>query len=175
MILNNNYIKPCKSTLGGIKEFYLAPYTKWTKSQVSILDIELVSMPSTFFYKFDVNGTYNQDSDAENGAVFFNQSIEFAIQSPEYYTLFSALNFTKQYYRVIAKTNNGQYIIFGTYNGLEAKMTNASGSAKAEFNGFTVSFSGKEKDTAYLISNLEDANIIIVDDEMFNYDLNLDL
>ena len=188
MIIHSNYLKQCKDTQGGIKEFYLAPYQKWTKSEITLsdaalnlipenyfYDVVLGSIPSTYFYKFECNGTYNQDSSSENGAVFFNHTVEMQVLSTEYYKPFSTLNFTKQYYRVIAKTNNDQFIIFGLYNGLEAKMTNASGGSKAEFNGFNISFSGKEKDTGYLIENLEDAGILLVDSDLFNYSLNLTL
>ena len=172
MIEIESYQKRCKDTIGGIKEFYLAPYEKWTKSQVSILDMDLVSIPATDFYLFECNGSYNQDSNLENGAVFFNQSIE--IKLPKVYYTFNVLKFTKQLYRIIVKTNNNQYIIFGTYNGLEAKMSNTSGTSKAEFNGFNISFTGKEKDTGYHIPNLENSNITIIDTDAFNYDLNLD-
>ena len=175
MIIHSNYLKQCKDTQGGIKEFYLAPYQKWTRSEIITNIVELVEVPPTYFYKFECNGTYNQDSSAENGAVFFNHTLEMQVLSTEYYKPFSTLNFTKQYYRVIAKTNNDQFIIFGLYNGLEAKMTNASGGSKAEFNGFNISFSGKEKDTGYLIENLESVNIFLVDSNLFSYNLNIDL
>ena len=146
------YNKECKDTLGGIKEFYISPYKKWTRSQISVLDMDLVSIPTDSFYTYKCVGTYTQDSNLENGAVYFNQNIE--IKLPKVYGLINGLTFTKQLYRIIVKTNNNQYIIFGTYNGLEAKLNNASGSGKNEFNGFTLSFTGKEKDTGYLITNL---------------------
>lgn len=172
MIEIDSYQKRCKDTIGGVKEFYLAPYEKWTKSQISVLDMDLVSIPETDFYLFECIGTYNQDSSLENGAVYFNQSIELKL--PKVYDTVNALKFTKQLYRVILKTNNNQYIIFGTYNGLEAKLSNTSGNSKAEFNGFSLSFTGKEKDTGYLIRDLADSNITIIDNSFFNYDLNLD-
>lgn len=167
-----SYQKRCKDTLGGVNEFYLAPYEKWTKSQISVLDMDLITIPATDFYLFECIGTYTQDSSLENGAVYFNQNIELKL--PKVYDTVNALKFTKQLYRVIVKTNNNQYIIFGTYNGLEAKLNNTSGSTKSEFNGFTLSFTGKEKDTGYLIRDLSDSNITIIDNSFFNYDLNLD-
>lgn len=172
MIEIESYQKRCKDTQGGIKEFYIAPYEKWGKSEVTIVDMDLLSIPETAFYLFECNGTYNQDSSTENGALFFNQNIE--LQLSKVYNKFNALKFTKQYYRIIAKTNNNQYIIFGTYNGLEAKVSNASGGSKAEFNGFNISFSGKELDTGYLINDLASANITIIDSNNFEYTLNLD-
>jgi len=173
MIEIESYQKRCKDTQGGIKEFYIAPYEKWGKSDVSVLDMDLLFIPETAFYLFECNGTYNQDSSTENGAVFFNQNIE--LQLPKIYNKFNALKFTKQYYRVIAKTNNNQYIIFGTYNGLEAKISNASGGSKAEFSGFNISFSGKELDTGYFITDLASANITIIDSDLLNNDLNIDI
>jgi len=59
-------------------------------------------------------------------------------------------------YQIIFKDRNGLYRIFGLYTGLEMLTFNSStGGAKAEMNGFKLSFEGKEERGSYFISDLE--------------------
>lgn len=174
MVNIGSYNKTCKTTLGGIKEIYIAPYVKYTKSQIASFEMQLTTYPASDFYLYDVNGSYTQDSSFEGGAYFNNQSVDFQIARA--YENFNVLPFLKQDYRAIVKTNNDQLIMFGVYNGMAATINNNSGSGKQEFNGFSVSLKGKEIETGLLIADLSDLGITVIDDFGFlNFDLNFGL
>ena len=56
--------------------------------------------------------------------------------------------------RVIVKMNNGTYKILGLSNGLTLDSYNSeSGGGRADFNGYTVSFEGKELKQGSFITN----------------------
>ena len=165
--------KECKTTQGGLKRIFIAKYTKHKRSQISVSDMNLNSIPETTFYEIDEKGSYTQSISDQNGAVFFNQNI--SVQIKKVYGKFNISNLLKSEYRVIVLTENNQYLIFGLYNGLKIKLNNNSGGTKQDFNGFDMAFDGLEEDFAYLITDLAAAGITIIGtDGDFNNDFNND-
>jgi len=167
-----NYLKKCKTTQGGVKEFYLFQYEKYNRSEINDDKMALTKFPEGDVYKFECNGTYNQQSSVEGGAFFFDQTV--SIQLSEVYDVLDLdiYEFLCKRWRVILKTNNDQLLMFGVYNGMECKASNASGGSKAEFNGFSLDFTGKELKTALTISSLDDFNFIIKTQNILNAFLN---
>lgn len=154
MIKLNNYRKQCKTAQGAIKRFYLLPYVQYPSVLIQTDGMKLTDFPKSNIFIFECLGSYNQDSQIENGAWFISQSVQ--VQIPKVYDNFDIQNYLKQDYSVIVETNNGDNIIFGVYNGMDGSITNGSGSDKAEFNGFNLDFSGREETTGLLIENLSD-------------------
>ena len=168
-----NYNHRCKVTQGGLKRLYLVPFVKYRRSEIKSDGMLLTEFPTAYIYQFDVEGTYNQQSSLEGGAYFFDQSL--SVKLNQVYNILDIHKFLKQDYRVIAETNNGDLIMFGVRNGLECTTTNASGSSRAEFNGFNLEFKGKEQSTGLRINSFEDIGLYILPTEentLFNYDLN---
>ena len=169
MVSVSKYTKKCKTTLGGIKKIYLAPFISYKRSQIITQGMELITFPSTGITEFDVIGSYNQGSEFEGGDVLFNQSITANLN--EVYDVMDVQSLLVIDYRVIVLTNNNQYLIAGTRNGLRGTTNNTSGTEKAEFNGFSLDFTGKEEEPLLLIKDLGDAGFFIQEGG-FNYLLN---
>lgn len=172
MIQEVNYTRKCKITQGGIRKFYLLPFVKYNKLQVQYEGMTLTEFPESFIYVFECFGNYTQDSQVEDGAYFLNQTT--SAQLPKVYDVLDIHNYLKQDYRVIVETNNGQYIMFGVYNGMMGSVGNNSGNDKAEFNGFNLDFEGREETTGLLIENLSDF-FIVNTANLLNAELNFEV
>jgi hypothetical protein len=174
MVFIDNYTKKCKTTLGGIKKLYLFPFVKYSRAQIKVSGMNLTEFPDTFIYEFDAIGSYSQNSEVENGDVFYNQSC--TINLSEVYDVLNIQDLLVQDYRAIFLTNNNQYLISGTRNGLTGTTNNTSGTTKSEFNGFTLDFTGKEENPLLLIDDLESLGFFTFNkEEVFNYDFNFDI
>ena len=169
----SNYTKKCKDTIGGIEKFYILPFEKYTRSQIKTNEMNLIQFPSSYIYEILSNGSYNQNSDIEDSNIFVNQTLTFNLS--EVYNITDITKFLKMDFRIIAKTYNGYFLIFGLRNGMSVSLSNSSGSSKSEFNGFTLNFTGKEENFASKIDSLDDFDLFIYDGNSFNYNFNFDI
>jgi hypothetical protein len=159
-VVLDNYERKCKVTQGRVKLAYIFPYVKYSRSQIKDFEMSLTVFPNpTVVYQFDTEGSYNQNSSVEQGSFFFEQTV--TLQLSEVYDVLDIHKFLKVDYRVIVETYNDQLIIFGVRNGLTARVSNQTGTSKNEFNGFTLTLTGKEEKTGLLISSLEDLGFIL--------------
>ena len=172
MVAISKYDKKCKSTIGGVKKFYLFPFVKHKRSQIITQGMELITFPSTGITEFDVIGSYSQNSEFEGGDLFFNQSCNFNLS--EVYNALDIQTLLIANYGIIFLTNNNEYLLGGVRNGLTGTTTNTSGTEKAEFNGFTLDFTGKEETPLLLIKDLQDVGFYI-NEGGFNYLLNFEM
>ena len=171
--MNNliNYNKPCKDTLGRLKRMYLAKFIDYDDSQIITNAGVLDTFPDTVIFKFDVFGSYTQTSESKGGAVGWTQDI--TVNLDKVYNVLNPAIFTNQKFRLIGETNNGIYLIFGLFNGLDCSLSNNSGEDKAAFNGFALSLSGMEEEAA-MITDIN--NFYIFDESLyFNYNFNFDI
>jgi len=147
--------RKCKDSQGGIKRLWLFPFIQYSRSQIIVEDKVLVTFPTTDI--FEVNPltiTQNEKQEDSDGGKFWSQSISFTIPKTD----FEFQKLIKKDYRIIVQDNNGKYIIYGLYKGLECnKIDFTSGSSKTDSNGMSFSFDGKEEVSSFLIDNLADA------------------
>lgn len=169
----NNYTRQCKDTQGGIIRAYLIPFVEYDETQIKTSGMSLTTFPDSIAYTFNCIGNYTQSSEEESGAVSWSQTI--TLQLPKVYEVIEINAFLRNDWRVIVETNNDQLIMFGLFNGLVCSSTNSSGTGKSEFNGFDLTFTGKEEDTGMLINSFDDLIMTFEDGEVFNYDLNLEI
>jgi len=157
-IVTSGYNRNCKSSQGGLDKIWLFPYVKYSRSQIATDANFLVSFPQTTIYSFYSNGTpiFSEDNETEDGGKYYNQSINLELNGVE-----NIDRLLKKDYRVIIKDNNGYFRILGLYVGLECeKIDYNSGSNKQSFNGYSLSFTGKEEKPSFFIENLEDAGFV---------------
>jgi len=167
------YTKKCKNTLGGLKKAYLMEYVFYDETLIKSQAMTLTRFPQTIIYPFDCIGTYTQDTQFEAGNVSFNQVVNLNLS--KVYDVLDAHIFIEKDFRIIAETNNEQLIIFGVNNGLVGSMTNASGTEKAEYNGFNLTFTGLEEKAGLLINELTDFFTVVGDVYGFNYNFNFNI
>lgn len=150
-----------KNLLGGVKTVYLFPYVKYSRAQITLVDQKLTVFPTTIVLDwYSVSTNFNENNSVEGGDIAWNQS--FTIELPKTEAISEVYKLVKQDYRAIYIDNIGNIRILGLYNGLEASITNESGSDKAGFNGYKVSFTGKEDNQAYFIDDLSDVGFEIL-------------
>ena len=142
-----------KNALGGVRVVYLFPYVKYSRSQITVVDQKLTVFPTTTILDwYSVSTNFNETTEIEGGDVAWNQT--FSIELPRTDVEAEVYKLVKQDYRAVYIDYLGNIRILGLYNGLEASITNETGSDKAGFNGWKVSFSGKEDNQAYWIDDL---------------------
>ena len=153
MDISNSILRGCKDSQGGVQELYLFKYIKYSRSQISVVDNSLILFPETTLYKFETIGDFDvtQTGNEEEGGKFFDTSLSFKLKTHPNIGKF--LNFD---FRAVIKDRNGWYRLLGIYNGLTCDSVNkTTGNSKADFNGFTLSFTGQEILEAPYFQNIE--------------------
>jgi len=154
--ITEHILRGCKDLQGGVNKVYLFPFVKYSRSQIVIDDQTLTTFPTTIIYDWESNATnYSENTSFEGGSEVWSQS--FTIQIPKTIVSSEVYKLVKQDYRAIWIDRNGNIRILGLFNGLEAQITNETGQNKADFNGYKISFTGKEDNQAYFITDLESA------------------
>jgi len=152
LITSGRLIK-CKEFQGGIRKLYLLPFVKYARSQIKVVDSELVLFPASDYYLFEsVNEIGITQSMSENeGGKFYSYSFELLLHDYAEIDKFLKVDF-----RAIAEDRNGNSIMLGLYNGITANNSDrSSGSAKTDFNGYKISFDGQEQYEAPFL-NIQD-------------------
>jgi hypothetical protein len=151
--ISNDILKLCKDLQGGIDTVYLFPYVKYNRKQITISGQKVTVFPSTDIYKVkSTSSSFNETTEFEGGAEFWNQSL--TLQFPKTTVLSEIYKLTRAFYRAIYVDRIGNIRILGLWNGLEANITNETGSEKESLNGYRVTLTGKEDNQAYWIDNL---------------------
>lgn len=140
---------------------------------MTITDNVLVNFPQSNAYQFEVKGSFSQNVSIDKGNHAWSQTVD--VKLTEAYGKVEITNLTRGFFRVIVLTNNNQYLMFGTKNGMECTVSHGSGEGKSEFNGATVSFTGLEDASATLVEDIDEFFDTVVGVEQFNYDLNFNL
>lgn len=150
--INKGLDRACKTHQGGVDKVYLFPFVKLNRSQIETDGVYLEEFPVTEVFYYDaVNESYSETSNNDSGGVFYSQSLSFDI--PVTTPQSEAYKLVKIDYRAIILDRLGNYRILGLYNGLEASLTNETGSNKNSLNGYRVSFKGKEENQAYFLTD----------------------
>lgn len=157
-----------KSSQGGIRKVYLSGFVPYQRNQFSFNGNVLTSIPTTFVYEFELNGSGNRftssfQSDSYNQTL----NLEFKKQDLETTIQMEALNYMEL--RALILDNNGNYLLFGLDNGLTSDGLNiVSGGARADFNGYRLTLQGKEKhQTPFVLNPFEIGFILAEENEDF--------
>lgn len=164
--LTGNISRMLKNLQGGIDTVYLFPFVNYSRSQIVLDGQYLDTFPTTTIYDIYSSATnYTENTEIEGGDVIWNQS--FSIEIPKTNVGMEVYKFVKQDYRAIYIDRIGNIRILGLFNGLEASITNETAQDKAGFNGYKVSFTGKENNQAYFLTDLEDVGFTINDNNNY--------
>ena len=151
--ITEHILQGCKELQGGVNKVYLFPFVKYSRSQIVLTDQILTTFPSTTIYDWASSATnYSENTSIDGGSVEWTQN--FTIQIPKTIATSEVYKLVKQDYRAILVDRNGNIRILGLFNGLEAQITNETGQEKDDFSGYKVTFTGKEDNQAYFITNL---------------------
>ena len=140
----------CKEAIGGIKAIYLGDYATFANSATIDGGTNLVTALDTgSVYEFELpkhTGSFTEEAaiSIENGTVYYTQTVVAMFHGM---TAARALQLQN-----IAKGRNDNVWMCGYQDGVEVTaFTTASGTAKGDMSGYTITFTGEEKDKAYLL------------------------
>lgn len=153
-LIENGRDLRCKDLQGGISKLWLLPFVKYQRSQVKVLNMELVLIPSSDYYLFESFGeiAINQSMQENEGGKFYNFSFDLKIDD-----YFNIGNFLQKEFRVVALDRNNKTRMFGLWNGIKCESINfASGSSKSDFRGFNLKFEGQEILEAPFLNSIND-------------------
>lgn len=139
-------LEPCKDNLGGIKEIYLFSYD-YDKAKLAIgkRGVSITSYPSTLIFKYYIkDGNFTENRSDELGD--WSQDLSFTLPNQNALDSFEIQKLMKLELGVIILERSGVYRLIGAENGCNidsSKVT--SGGGHADFNGYNIAISGKER------------------------------
>lgn len=144
----------CKEGIGGIKAIYLGAYDTFANS-ATFTGNEFTALETGSVYEFALpkhTGSFTEEAaiSIENGTVFYTQTIvaSFHGMSAERAAQLQLVAKGRNVLWVL--DNNDNLWMCGYKDGVEVTaFTTATGTAKGDLNGYTVTFTGEEKDKAY--------------------------
>jgi len=163
-------LKPCKDTVGGIKNIYFVDYGDFTDITYDSTDTDVIDGLATSFnaYKYEVHFsssfTQNIQSSMENGTTAFEQVLEVTLPklTKEDHKELKLISFGHPH--VIVEDQNGNYFVAGLLNGMAVTGgTIVTGLNMGDLSGYTLTLTGMEKVPAnFLDTNIVDAGGTIV-------------
>ena len=145
-------LKPCKDTVGGIKNIYFVDYGDFTGIDYNATDTDVIdTLAGTFSaYKYEVHFsssfTQNIQSSMENGTTAFEQVLEVTLPklTKEDHKELKLISFGHPH--VIVEDQNGNFFVSGLLNGMSVTGgTIVTGLNMGDLSGYTLSLSGMEK------------------------------
>lgn len=163
-------LKPCKDTVGGIKNIYFVNYGDFTGIVYNATDTDVIDDLAASFnaYKYEVHFsssfTQNIQSSMENGTTAFEQVLEVTLPklTKEDHKELKLVSFGHPH--VIVEDQNGNFFVAGLLNGMSVTGgTIVTGLNMGDLSGYTLTLSGMEKVPAnFLDTNIVDAGGTIV-------------
>lgn len=153
-------VKGCKDSIGGNSSLYLFNYledaftivngeaTAMNVALTAAYEYELVSDGSTF--------TEEVVSDRQTGTTTNTQTITAVFHKMDAATAAEFNLVAKAYPIAIIKDRNGEYHLVGQTDGIDFNISGATGGAKSDQNGFTITGTSVEQN---LSPKLDDATI----------------
>jgi hypothetical protein len=163
-------LKPCKDTVGGIKNIYFVDYGDFDGIVYNVTDTDVIdTLASTFSaYKYEVHFsssfTQNIQSSMENGTTAFEQVLEVTLPklTKEDHKELKLVSFGHPH--IIVEDQNGNFFVAGLLNGMSVTGgTIVTGLNMGDLSGYTLTLTGMEKVPAnFLDTNIVDAGGTIV-------------
>jgi len=153
--LTQSYTLDCKDSIGGIQAVYFAPWEDLgTVTEASGVVTTLTMDAGKKFYKYDLvkessNFAEAVTTNVQNGTVFYAQTLEIILNKLQVNTRNEILLLAKNRLAVIVVDNNGGQWFLGKGFGLDLTGGGpASGTAFGDRSGYTLTFTGNEKELA---------------------------
>lgn len=153
--LTQGYTFDCKDNIGGLKSVWFIGWNDVASVTESSGTITAITKASgKVFYKYQLvrNTASFTDTIAgsiENGTVVYNQELVVVINKMQVSMRNEILLLAKNNMMAVVEDQNGRYWLAGRYNGLDLLSgTAGTGTAQADRNGYTLTFSGGEKEMA---------------------------
>jgi hypothetical protein len=158
--LTAGFALDCKEGVGGIKAIYIQQLADFqTDVVVDAGSEEISSLPEATIYQYTLpkhTGSFTEEvaSSVENGTIFYTQTVTA--------TFFKLTAARRKQLELIAKNrlvvfvldNNDNIWMIGKVDGAEVTaMSTATGTAKGDLNGTTITFTAEEAHKAYRLES----------------------
>ena len=150
----------CKSTIGGIKAIYLQQHADFLSGvTIDASSEEVEGLPTATVYKYVCpkhTGSFTEEiaSSVENGTIFYTQTVTatfFALTADRRKQLELV---GKNRLVVFVQDNNDNIWMVGRFDGAEVTAAStATGVAKGDLNGYTITLTAEEKNKAYRLES----------------------
>ena len=153
--LTQGYTLDCKDSLGGIKAMWVINHANVTAvTEASGIVSAITKAASKVFYKYELvknTGSLTETitTSVENGTVFYAQELSIVLNKLQANTRKEILLLAQSTLMVVVQDANDKYWLLGRFTGLDVTGgTSATGTAQGDRNGYTLTFTGGEKQLA---------------------------
>lgn len=150
--LTQGYTFDCKDNIGGVKAvWFINANDVSSVTESSGVITTITKGAGKVFYKYQLvrntsSFTQNIAGSVENGTVVYNQELAIVINKMQVSMRNEILLLAQNNLMAVVEDANGKYWLAGRYNGLDLTAgTAGTGTAQADRNGFTLTFTGGEK------------------------------
>lgn len=150
----------CKEGIGGIKYLYIGNLEDFQNGvTVDATTGEIDGLSTASIYQFILpkhTGSFTEEvqSSVENGTIFYTQTVTatfFQLTAPRRKQLELV---AKNRLVIFVQDNNNNIWMVGKVDGAEVTaMSTATGTAKGDLNGYTITFTAEEKNKAYRLES----------------------
>jgi hypothetical protein len=156
------FLVNCKEGIGGIKAIYIGAYNTFSYSAATPATIDpttnmVTALATGSVYEFELpkhTGSFTEEGaiSIENGTVYYTQTIVCSFHTMTAARSLQLQNISKGRNVIFVQDNNSNIWMCGYKDGAEVTaFTTATGTAKGDLNGYTITFTAEEKDKAYLL------------------------
>ncbi len=153
--LTQGYTLDCKDSIGGLQSVHIAAWEDLATVTSAAGIVTAITMDAgKVFYKYDLvkesaNFAEAINTNVQNGTVFYAQTLEVILNKLQVKSRNEILLLAKNRLAVIATDNNGDKWFLGETQGLDITGGgSASGTAFGDRSGYTLTFTGNEKELA---------------------------
>jgi len=153
--LTQGYTLDCKDSLGGIKAvWFISSANVSSITEASGVVSAITKASGKVFYKYELvknTGSLTETITAsvENGTVYYAQELSIILNKLQANTRNEILLLAKNNLLAVVQDSNDKYWLLGRVQGLDITGgTSATGTAQGDRSGYTLTFTGGEKELA---------------------------
>lgn len=149
--LSSGRLLQCKDKIGGIKTVFLGLHSDFITGIAEDATEEIITLPTATIYRYELSqaaGDFIETitSSVENGTVFWNQVVNISLMQLTAADRLELQNVAQSRLAVFVLDNNDNIWMVGQYDSAELTAgTAATGTAKGDANGYTLTFTATEK------------------------------
>lgn len=157
-VLTQGFNLDCRDSIGGLKEVYIIEEGNVSSTtEASGIVTAITKATGTRFWKYSlIRETSNIDevitTNEANGTVYYAQTAQIILNKRQASVRNEIMLLAKNNVCIVAVDNNGKGWLLGEEQGLVLGGNAGSGTAWADRNGYTLTFTGNEKELAPEVS-----------------------
>ena len=163
--LTAGFTLQCKDGIGGIKSIYLVTLGNFNDGGVVSIDgtsQEVEGLPTCAVYEYTLpkhTGMFTEEvaSNVENGTIFYTQTVTATFHKLSAPRRKQLELIAKNRLVVFVLDNNNNIWLVGKVDGAEVTAAStATGTAKGDLNGYTLTLTAEEANKAYRLESFQD-------------------